>query len=173
MPLLSSDIRNGISVITTEDIRWKRCDIKAISLLPNILAFQDAYEAGAKECFYVRDGSFTECSHSNIMAVKEGILYTHADSHYILSGITKSVILRICSDKNISVKEEPVRASETGLYDEFFICGTGSEILPVISIDGVKVRDGKPGKYTRLIQQAFFEMTYSRLAGETVEIEQL
>ena len=171
MPFQAAEVKNGISVITTDDIRWKRCNIKAISLLANVLTFQEAYEAGAKECFYVRDGFFTECSHSNILAVKDGMVYTYPDSDYILPGITKLIILRICSELNIKVREEPVKAADVDKYDEFLITGTGSEVLPVVSIDGRPVRNGLPGKYTRILQKAFFELTYTRLAGEKIEID--
>ena len=94
MPSYLDDLRNGIRVITREDIRWLRCDVKSIALLPNTMLFQQAVEQNAGECFLVRNGNYTEATHSNIMAVMRETVFTHPDSNLILPGITKKVVIR-------------------------------------------------------------------------------
>ncbi len=168
MPPMLQEMRSGIAVITHKDIRWQMCHIKSIALLPNTLMFEEAAAQGAGECLLIRDGYFTEATHSNILAVKKGILYTHPDSDLILPGITKQVVFRICRGINIQVAEEPIAASEIKEFNEWFITGTGSEILPVVKIDELTIGNGKPGPVTRLLQREFFRITYEELAGEKI-----
>jgi D-alanine transaminase len=162
MPSYLDDLRNGIRVITREDIRWLRCDVKSIALLPNTMLFQEAVELNAGECFLVRNGNFTEATHSNIMAVIGETVFTHPDSNLILPGITKKVIIRICDEFCIPLTERPVASIEAKLFDECFITGTGSEVMPVVEIDGKPVGNGKPGYVTRRLQEEFFRITYGK-----------
>jgi D-alanine transaminase len=171
MPSLLLEMRSGIAVITRKDIRWQMCHIKSIALLPNTLLFEEAAVQGAAECLLIRDGFFTEATHSNIMAVKKGILHTHPDSNFILPGITKQAVIKICKEFNIEVVEEPIAAAEIKDYAEWFITGTGSEILPVVKIDEMTIGNGKPGPVTRKLQQEFLRITYEKLAGERIHIE--
>jgi D-alanine transaminase len=152
-------LENGVKVITTEDIRWLRCDIKSISLLPNVLAAEKAHEQNAAEAIFIRNGMVTEGSHSSFMAVKNGAVYTHPDSNLILPGITKIVIREICKANHISLIEEGIPASELANMDEMMIVGTGSEVTPVVQIDEIPVGNGKPGPVTLFIQVKFFEQT--------------
>ena len=152
-------LENGVKVITTEDIRWLRCDIKSISLLPNVLAAENAHEQNAVEAIFIRNGMVTEGSHSSFMAVKNGIVYTHPDSNLILPGITKKVVIEICKANDIRFVEEGIPASELDTMDEMMIVGTGSEVTPVIQIDENTVRNGQPGPVTLFIQKKFFEQT--------------
>jgi D-alanine transaminase len=168
MPTCTNELMNGVKVITREDIRWLRCNIKSIALLPNTMLFQEAVEHEAGECFLIRNGNFTEATHSNIMAVKQGIVYTHPDSNLILPGITKKAIIRICSELKLKIVERPIGASEIRDFEEWFITGTGSEITPVIQIDEHKVGNGFPGPVTRQLQKSLFAITYMELAGEVM-----
>jgi len=152
-------LENGVKVITAEDIRWLRCDIKSISLLPNVLYAQKADEHDAAEAIFIRNGIVTEGTHSSFMAVKSGVVYTHPDSNLILPSITKKVILEICRENNIAVVEEGIPASELASMDEMMIVGTGSEVTPVVQIDEKSVGNGRPGPVTRFIQDKFFEQT--------------
>jgi D-alanine transaminase len=152
-------LENGVKVITADDIRWLRCDIKSIALLPNVLYAQKADEQNAAEAVFIRNGIVTEGTHSSFMAVKNGVVYTHSDSNLILPGITKKVILEICRESNIWVVEEGIPASELASMDEMMIVGTGSEVTPVVQIDETLVGDGKRGQVTRIIQEKFFEKT--------------
>jgi D-alanine transaminase len=162
MPSYIDDLRKGIRVITREDIRWLRCDVKSIALLPNTMLYQQAVEQNAGECFLVRNGNYTEATHSNIMAVMGGTVYTHPDSNLILPGITKKVVIRLCDELCIPVTERPLASSETGQFDECFITGTGSEIMPVVEINGKPVGNGKPGPLTVRLQQEFFKISHRR-----------
>jgi D-alanine transaminase len=152
-------LKNGVKVITAEDIRWLRCDIKSISLLPNVLAAEKAHEQGAVEAIFIRNGIVTEGSHSSFMAVKNGVVYTHPDSNLILPGITKKVVMEICKANNINVIEEGIPASELSNMDEMMIVGTGSEVTPVVQLNENPVKNGKPGPVTLFIQEKFFELT--------------
>jgi len=152
-------LENGVKVITTEDIRWLRCDIKSISLLPNVLYAQKADEHDAAEAIFIRNGIVTEGTHSSFMAVKNGVVYTHPDSNLILPSITKKVILEICRENNIKVVEEGIPASELAAMDEMMIVGTGSEVTPVVQLDETLVGNGKSGPATLFIQEKFFEKT--------------
>jgi D-alanine transaminase len=152
-------LNNGVKVITTEDIRWLRCDIKSISLLSNVMAAQKAHEQGAVEAIFIRNGIVTEGSHSSFLAVKGGTVYTHPDSNLILPGITKKVVIEICKANNIKVLEEGIPAADLNAMDEMMIVGTGSEVTPVVQIDEKPEVNGQPGPVTRLIQQKFFELT--------------
>ncbi|NSW95443.1 MAG: aminotransferase class IV, partial [Bacteroidales bacterium] len=100
---------SGVAVMLHRDIRWGRCDIKSTALLPNTLCFQSAVERGFAECAFVKDGIITECSHSNIFFGKGDTLYTHPESEFILSGITRKNIIRIARNEGIEVVEEAVR----------------------------------------------------------------
>jgi len=152
-------LENGVKVITTEDIRWLRCDIKSISLLPNVLAAENAHEQDAVEAIFIRNGIVTEGSHSSFMAVKNGVVYTHPDSNLILPGITKKVVMEICRANGIQVIEGGIPASELANMDEMMIVGTGSEVTPVVKMNETLVGNGQPGPVTLFIQEKFFEQT--------------
>jgi len=166
MPPFIHQLNLGIKLILRDDIRWHRCDIKSIMLLPNAMMMQEAVENGAGECVFVRNGFFTECTHSNIFGIKGGIVYTHPDSNLILPGITKKIILQICGRLGIPFREEAMRADDFRSFDEFFISGTGNEVIPVIQIEESSIPDGRPGPVTRQIQQEFLAMTYGALAED-------
>lgn len=153
-------LKNGVKVVTAEDIRWLRCDIKSIALLPNVLAAQTAAENGAAETIFIRNGVVTEGSHSSVLGVKNGIVYTHPDSNLILPGITKKVVLEICRENKIRVIEEGISTSELNNMDEMMVAGTGSEVTPVVKINEFIVGDGKPGLITRYIQEKFLKQTH-------------
>ena len=158
-PLFSmpDEIENGIKVILKEDIRWTRCDIKSISLLPAILANQSAKENGSSEAVFVRDGFITEGSHTNFFAVKNNIVHTPPVSNFILSGITRDLIIELCKSNSFEIREIDIEKTELKNFDEFFITGTTTEIKPVIQIDDWVVKNGKPGDMTKKIQKAFFQ----------------
>lgn len=148
---------SGIRVMLREDIRWSRCDIKSIALLPNTLCFQEAIEKGFFECAFVRNGNITECSHSNIFFVSEGVVYTHPESGFVLSGITRRNIIRIAVNAGIPVKEIAVSEKMLENVSEAFITNTSGEVTPVIAIGNLKVGNGNPGPVTRIIREKFFE----------------
>lgn len=145
----------GVKVITVPDQRWARCDIKSISLLPNVLANQLAQEAGAHEAVLVRDGFALEGSLSNFAVVMDGVVRTAPRSNYILPGVTRLVALGLCSALGIPVKEFPVAESELRCVQEAMLFGTTNEVMPVVQINDRTLGDGQPGPITRRLQQAF------------------
>ncbi|HTJ23675.1 MAG TPA: aminotransferase class IV [Gemmatimonadaceae bacterium] len=135
----------GASCITTPDIRWARCDIKTIQLLPNILAKQAAAERDAIDALMIRDGVVTESSHANIMAVIDGVVRTHPTDHRILAGVTRAVVLEIASELGIPVREEPFAEADIARADELFLVGTTTDVMPIVRVNDVVIAGGTPG----------------------------
>lgn len=148
-------IQNGITAITHPDIRWLRCDLKTLNLLPNVLAKQAALDHGVQEVVLHREGTVTECSASNLMIVKENILYTHPANHLILHGITRAVVLRLAHALGIPVKEEAFTTEQLLGADEAFITGTTVEVTPILQVDGHAIGNGTPGSITIKLQSEF------------------
>lgn len=151
------EIKEGVSVILEQDVRWSRCDVKSTALLPNVLANHKAISSGHYEAVLFRDNFITEGSHTNFFAVKNDSIITAPLSNYILNGITRSIIFNLCEENNIQIIEEYILMNEIFTYDEFFLTGTTTEITPVVKIGNRMVGDGKPGKMTRKIQKLFYE----------------
>lgn len=141
----------GCRVITLPDDRWARCDLKTISLLPNVLAKQRAYEAGAFEALLVRDGLLTEGSASNVFLIKRGELITPVADRRILPGVTRAHVLRLAEARKMPIAVRDVRVEELGTADEIFVTSTSLEILGVAMVDGVAVGTGTPGDLTRAL----------------------
>lgn len=148
-------MQQGIAVVTMEDIRWLRCDLKTLNLLPNTMVKQHALDQGADDVVLHRSGLVTECSASNMMIVKEGAIITHPADNLILHGITRAVALRLARELGIPVAETPFTLDDLRQADEAFVTGTTIEVTPVIFVDGIPVASGHPGPVTRRLQQAF------------------
>lgn len=149
------DLENGIYTMTTEDIRWLRCDIKSLNLLGNVLAKEFAVKYNASEAIQHRGETVTEGASSNVYAIKDGKIYTHPINNFILNGITRRVIKWISEDKNIPFIEETFTVDFLKNADEVIISSTSAEVMPVIKIDGEDVGDGKVGTVTRQLQEGF------------------
>jgi D-alanine transaminase len=147
--------RTGVAAVTMEDLRWGRCDIKSINLLPNVLARQRASETGAFEAILVRQGMVTEGSVSNIMMVSAGCVITPPEGAHILSGVTRRVVVNQARKAGISVEERNIDLEELRHAEEVFITGTTVEVLPVIRIDDAPVGSGHPGRLTERISSLF------------------
>lgn len=145
----------GASCITTPDIRWLRCDIKTIQLLPNVMAKQAAVERGGIEAIMIRNGIVTEGSHANVFAVVNGVLRTHPTNHLILPGITRAVVLDLARTLELSIREEPVTEAELASADEIFLSGTTTDVMPIVSVNGEPVGNGEPGPITRHLIREF------------------
>lgn len=154
-PRPMANFENGVRVIVQEDIRWLRCDIKSISLLGAAMLKQKAHQAGCYEAILHRDGVVTECSSSNVLAIKDGVLYTHPATNLILNGITRQVILACADEIGLPVKEEAFRVEDIATMDELIVSSTTSEVTPIVEVDGVAVNGGTVGPWTRKLQQAF------------------
>ncbi len=149
----------GVAVISLPDQRWGRCDIKSISLLANLLAKQQAAEAGCREAWLVDgEGRVTEGSASNAYIVdSEGRLVTHPSGPRILGGITRSVVLELAREAGIEVVERPFTLEEAKAAREAFLTSTTSLILPVTRIDERAVANGVPGSTTRHLARLYAE----------------
>ena len=152
------ELEQGVRVVLTPDNRWLRCDIKSVNLLPNVLASQTARENGAKDVLFVRDGAVTEGSYTSFGAVFAGKVVTHPDSHYILPGITRGVVLDLCARLDIPVEKYPVQAGRLQDADECMLWGTTTQVMPIVQVDDMTVGDGEPGPITRKLQKALREL---------------
>ena len=139
---------SGTTVITQPDIRWMRCDIKTIQLLPNVLARQAATEAGASEAIFVRDGIITEGSHTTVFGVIGGVLRTHRANHHVLPGVTRDVVMELARELGREVREEGIPLTELPRVTELFLTGTTTDVTPVLQVDGRAIGDGAPGRLT-------------------------
>ncbi len=155
------ELLEGVSVILEKDIRWERCDIKTISLLPAVLAKTKAVNKNSYESIFFRNDFITEGSHTNFFAVKNNRVITAPLGNYILSGVTRAVVLNLCKENDIYFNEEFINVDDLKNYDEFFITGTTTEITPVVKIDSRIVGNGKPGEMTKFLQDKFFALTIS------------
>ena len=140
----------GCDVITVPDIRWKRCDIKTVSLLPNVLAKQRAKDAGAFEALQVdAEGFVTEGSAANAWIISQaGVLVTRAADHAILDGVTRRSVMALAAQAGIEVEERPFTVAEAKGASEAFLTGTTALVMPVVRIDGTPVGGGKPGPFS-------------------------
>lgn len=144
----------GAAAITFPDIRWTRCDLKTVNLLPNVLAKQAAFEAGAIEAIFIRDGVVTEGASTNVFGVLDGEIRTYPRCNYILSGITREVIFHLAAEHDIPFSETPVLTEELHRLDELFITGTTTDVLPIVRLEKQPVGGGRPGPITRTLQEA-------------------
>ncbi len=150
--------KRGIAAITVADQRWARCDLKTIGLTANILANQQAVEAGVGEAIFVRDGVLLEGSHSNFAGVRNGTLVTFPACHRILDGVTRQQTLAIASSLKIPVAFEPVFADDLESYDEFMVLATTMKVTPIVRLDGQDIGDGVPGEVVRRLQKEFLAL---------------
>ena len=146
---------DGVATITVPDTRWSRCDIKSIALLPNVLANQQAKEAGAFEALFIRDGALIEGSHSNLFGVSGGELITYNMCGYILGGITRALIMERAPTLGLRVHEEAIMMNQLDRVEELFLSGTTTEIMPIVKVDDRVIGTGQPGPVTRQLQQAY------------------
>ncbi|WP_206186464.1 D-amino-acid transaminase [Thermoflavimicrobium daqui] len=149
------DLKQGVRAITTQDIRWLRCDIKSLNLLGAVLAKQAAVENNAKEAILIRDGKVTEGSSTNIFFIKNGQLWTHPANHLILHGITRQVTLSLAEKLEIPVKQEAILESQIPEMDECFLTSTTMEICPIVQVNDQPIGNGHPGPITRKLQLEF------------------
>jgi D-alanine transaminase len=149
----------GVAVITQPDIRWGRCDIKTVGLLPNVLAKQAAKERGAYEAWMVDEmGLVTEGSSTNAWIIDEnGKLRTRDPQANILKGITRTTLMQIIGDEGLELDERPFSVDEARRAKEAFFTAAGAFVMPAVSIDGVKIGNGKPGPITVRLRKEYLE----------------
>ncbi len=147
--------RQGVPAVTLSDLRWALCSIKSLNLLPNVLAKQEASDAGAIEAILVKDGLVTEGCSSNVCLVRDGNIITPPLSDQLLAGVTRAVALELARKNGIMVDEREVPEEELTRADELFLIGTTIEVLPVSRLNGVPVGDRMPGTVTQAVSDAF------------------
>lgn len=148
-------------VLVSQDLRWRRCDIKSTALLANTMSNDDAIVDGYDENLLVRDGFFTEGSHSTAFFVKGQTIYTYPEGPYILSGITRKVVLEICRDLGIICKEEPFPVEQISGVEEVFLTGTTTQITAVSLLQNSEqvMFRGAGGEVTKRLQKEFLKIT--------------
>lgn len=156
---LEAKARKGVAVITAPDQRWGRCDIKTVGLLPNILAKQAAKEKGAAEAWLVDDlGFVTEGSSTNAWIVDaEGVLRTRDTNCNILRGITRHNLLGLAREAGVEVSERPFSVDEAKQAREAFFTAASAFLTPVVSVDGAKVGEGRPGPITLRLRDLYLK----------------
>jgi len=160
VPLANLD--SGVKAISVDDSRWELCNVKATTLLANILLRQQAVEKGCAEAILVKDGYVTEGAASNIFAVIDGILITPPQGSEILPGITRNVILEIARENNIPYSEDIISLDALKTASEIWLTSSTREIVPVVQLDNETIANGKPGPIWRTMNQLFQAYKQSR-----------
>jgi D-alanine transaminase len=156
----SKDKTNGITVSTHPDLRWKRCDIKSLNLLANVLARQDAEQKGCSEAIFVDDaGLITEGAGSAFFAILGKSLQTAPLTANILPSVTRKFVIKAAENVGLKVVEKSLTLQQAKDADELFIAVTTKDIVPVVKFDGKVVKDGKPGKWTKQLIEEFKKFT--------------
>lgn len=148
-----AELSQGYKAITRPDIRWGRCNIKSISLLPNILASQEAEDHHATETIFIRDGYAIEGSNSNLFIVKSGIIITPPKSRYMLGGITRELLLKIAKQNEIPCEVRRISKQELFTADEIWVTSAARDIMPIVKLDNKIINDGKVGLIWKQMQQ--------------------
>ena len=155
-PVTMKDMNKRYKLISMEDIRYKLCNIKTLNLIPSVLANQRAVERGCDEAVLHRGSRVTECAHSNISMLKDGVLHTAPTDELILPGITRKHLLQLCAANGIPVVEAPYSMVELMNADEIIVSSSSALLMGVESIDGIPV-GGKDARRLRLLQDAYRE----------------
>ncbi len=142
-------VEQGVDAISAEDNRWGRCDIKAISLLPNILLRQLAVDAGVNETILFRDGILTEGTATNVFAVENGVILAPPKDHHMLPGITYDLVLELAHANGIPVEIGKFDLERIRKADELWLCSSTREVLAITRLDGQPIGNGQPGPLFR------------------------
>ncbi|MCJ2143233.1 D-amino-acid transaminase [Methylobacterium sp. E-066] len=147
---------SGARVITVEDLRWKRRDIKSVALLAQVLAKQQAAEAGVAEAWMVEDGAVTEGSSSTAFIVsRDRVLVTRPLSTALLPGITRASVLKLAAEADLRVEERLISVAEAYEAQEAFYTSASAFVMPVVEIDGRSIGEGRPGPLTRRLRELY------------------
>ena len=158
-------VENGVAAITAQDNRWLRCDIKATSLLPNVLLRQLSVDAGCAETLLLRDGYLSEGAASNVFVVVEGLLLTPPKSNLMLPGITYDVVLELAHKHEIVHAVRPIHEAELRTASEVWITSSTKEVLAVTTLDDQPVGEGRPGPLFRQMHAAYQDYKHTVMRG--------
>lgn len=160
-------VEDGVKVITIPDIRWKRCDIKSVGLLPNVLGKQQARESGAYEAWQVdEEGHVTEGTSTNAWIVtRDGELLTRNANEAILNGITRLTILKLAEREGLTFVERPFSVDEARDAKEAFVSSATSFVTPVTQIDDTVIGNGKAGSLSTRLRESY--LAYAAEEGRT------
>jgi D-alanine transaminase len=161
-PRDTAKAQQGIRVITLDDIRWHRCDIKATTLLANVLARAQATEEGADEAILIRDGAAMEGTASNLFVVSNGLLITPPDSDELLPGITRDLVLELAQEEGIPYAQASIAAADLEGAEEIWLTSSTREIAAVVELNGRPVGNGRPGPLWQRMD-ALFQACKARL----------
>ena len=161
----SRDAQEGVKVVTVEDIRWKRRDIKSIALLGQCIAKEQAVTQGAYEGWMVEDGYVTEGTSSSAYIVKDGVVITKPLSHAILPGIRRKLILEYAPKYGIRVEQRAFTPEEAYAADEAFLSSATTMVYPIVEIDGRQIGEGKPGEITRRLREIYLREALATIGG--------
>lgn len=160
----AKDVRNnpaaekGLKVISVEDLRWGRRDIKTVQLLYPSMAKHAAMKAGADDAWLVEDGFVTEGTSNNAWIVLgDGTLVTRQLSNAILHGITRKAVMKLAEERQLKIEERPFTIDEAKAAREAFVTSASAFVMPVVEIDGAVLGDGKPGETTRRLREIYLE----------------
>lgn len=148
----------GVNVVSIADIRWKRRDIKSISLLAQCMGKQAAAEAGAYEAWMHEDGYVTEGTSSTSYIIADGRIVTRPISNVVLSGVTRRSVLRLSAESGMALEERPFTLEEAYCAEEAFLSGSSALIMPVVAIDGRTIGTGQPGRRARRLRELYIEL---------------
>lgn len=148
-------LKSGVSAISAEDNRWLRCDIKAISLLPNVLLRQMAVDAGSVESILFREGFLTEGAASNIFVVKDEVLLAPPKDHLMLPGITYDVVLELAEKIGMPREVRRISREEVFSASELLLTSSTKEVTPITTLDGNPVGNGAPGPFFEKLHGAY------------------
>jgi len=149
--------RKGIKIISIEDIRWGRRDIKTVQLLYPSMGKMMARRAGCDDAWMVEDGHVTEGTSNNAYIVSGNRIITRQLSHDILHGITRAAVLRMAREAQMEVEERPFTIAEAKQADEAFLTSASAFVMPVVEIDGVALGDGRPGRIATRLREIYLE----------------
>lgn len=159
----------GIEAVTLEDNRWQRCNIKAITLLANVLLRSEAVDAGAAEAILVRDGQATEGAASNLFVVKEGVVVTPPNGPQLLPGITRDLVLELAAANDMAFEEREIPESLLFSADEVWLTSSTKEVMPVVRLNGKPVADGRPGPVFQQMNKLYAACKARLQAGTVTE----
>ena len=167
--------QQGAKAILYPDIRWAKCYIKTLQLLPNTIALSQANTESAIEAIMHKNGIITECGSSNVFIVKDKRVKTHPADETILHGVSRKIVLEILQSQSVIVLEDEFTIQELLESDEVFITNTLVEVMPITKIDNKPVTDGSPGQITLMLMEEFKRQTNQRdvLFGRSNELKQL